>query len=100
MSVELHPKIDYSLLPQIALDNITAASLASKVRVITGPASATLQTLPDNPKYDMVFIDADKPSNVTYFTEAKRLVRSGGVIVRIHTSRNLDRLLHRLDAID
>jgi predicted O-methyltransferase YrrM len=36
---------------------------------------------PDVP-YDLIFIDADKPSNLDYFTQAKRLVRKGGVIVR------------------
>ncbi|KAF7367167.1 tRNA threonylcarbamoyladenosine dehydratase [Mycena sanguinolenta] len=35
---------------------------------------------PDTP-FDLIFIDADKPSNVNYFTEAKRLVRKGGVII-------------------
>jgi len=33
----------------------------------------------------MAFIDADKKSNSAYFREAKRLVRSGGVIVRHQT---------------
>ena len=32
--------------------------------------------------FDLVFIDADKPSNKAYFEHAKKLVRKGGVIVR------------------
>jgi len=38
------------------------------------------QLHPEHP-FDLVFIDADKPSNLIYFTEAKRLVRPGGVII-------------------
>jgi len=32
--------------------------------------------------FDLVFIDADKQSNLEYFIEAKRLTRKGGIIVR------------------
>lgn len=39
--------------------------------------------LPSEKKFDFIFIDADKPSNVKYFTEAKRLIRKGGVIVSV-----------------
>ncbi len=48
-----------------------------------GPAAESLKKLSSEPKWDLVFIDADKPSNLTYLLEAERLVRKGGVIVRI-----------------
>ena len=57
--------------------------------MIVGPAAETLPTLqptPDAP-FDLAFIDADKPSNLTYFLHAKRLVRKGGIIVRILNSK-------------
>ncbi|KAJ3968575.1 O-methyltransferase-domain-containing protein [Lentinula raphanica] len=37
--------------------------------------------LPSENKFDLIFIDADKPSNLKYFIEAKRLIRKGGVII-------------------
>ncbi|HEV2891183.1 MAG TPA: O-methyltransferase [Frankiaceae bacterium] len=47
--------------------------------VLVGPAAETLATL-EGP-FDLVFVDADKPGNVTYLTEALRLSRPGTVIV-------------------
>jgi Predicted O-methyltransferase len=67
---------------KVARENIENAGLSSKIQVIVGPAIDTLKTLHPEHPFDLVFIDADKPSNVNYFTEAKRLVRKGGVIVR------------------
>ena len=47
-----------------------------------GPAVESLAKLsPGEEPFDLVFIDADKASNCIYFSEAKRLVRKGGVIV-------------------
>lgn len=63
----------------VARDNIARAGLADRVEVIVGPAAATLETL-DGP-FDLIFIDADKPSNVTYLTHALRLSRPGTTIV-------------------
>jgi predicted O-methyltransferase YrrM len=48
---------------------------------MVGLGHDSMLTLHPDPPFDLVFIDADKPSNVKYFTEAKRLVRTGGVIV-------------------
>lgn len=63
----------------VARDNIARAGLAERVEVLAGPAAETLSTL-DGP-FDLVFIDADKPSNVTYLREALRLARPGTTIV-------------------
>ena len=63
----------------VARDNIARAGLAAQVEVLVGPAAATLRTL-DGP-FDLVFIDADKPSNVTYLHEALRLSRPGTTII-------------------
>jgi len=37
--------------------------------------------IPSDPAFDLAFIDADKDGNVTYFQEAKRLVKPGGLII-------------------
>lgn len=63
----------------VARENIARAGLADRVEVLVGPAAATLATL-DGP-FDFIFIDADKPSNVTYLHEALRLSRPGTTII-------------------
>ena len=49
------------------------------VTVVEGPAAETLATL-EGP-FDLVFVDADKPGNVTYLREALRLSRPGTLVV-------------------
>ncbi|KAF8654808.1 hypothetical protein AX16_003377 [Volvariella volvacea WC 439] len=66
---------------QVARENIASAGLADKVQVVVGPAIDNLRALQPDVPFDLVFIDADKPSNVDYFREAKRLVRNNGVII-------------------
>jgi predicted O-methyltransferase YrrM len=66
----------------VARENIANAGLSGKVEVIVGKAIDSLVAMHPDVPFDLIFIDADKPSNVHYFAEAKRLVRKGGVIVR------------------
>ena len=66
---------------QVAQANIDYAGLTSKVKIMLGPAVESLATLPSEQKFDLAFIDADKVSNLSYFLEAERLVRKGGIIV-------------------
>lgn len=80
----MHRFLSYCI--KVAQENIALAGLSSRVKIIQGPAAETLEKLAPNPPYDLAFIDADKPNNLKYFTEAKRLVRSGGVIVSSHCS--------------
>jgi predicted O-methyltransferase YrrM len=63
----------------VARTNIAQAGLADRVEVLVGPAADTLATL-EGP-FDLIFIDADKPSNVTYLHEALRLSRPGTMII-------------------
>jgi len=68
---------------QVAENNIRNAGFTSdKVEVKVGPAIDNLRELQPEHPYDFVFIDADKPSNLDYFIEAKRLTRKHGIIVR------------------
>ncbi|CAF2476333.1 unnamed protein product [Rotaria sp. Silwood2] len=76
---------DFAKIAQI---NINNAGLTSKVKIIVGPATATLPDINPHASFDLAFIDADKQSNVEYFIQAKRLVRKGGVIIVDNVVRN------------
>jgi len=69
-------------VPQVARENFKTAGVADKITVVVGPATETLPKYQSAELFDIAFIDADKESNLIYFTEAKRLIRKGGVIVR------------------
>lgn len=68
---------------QVAKGNIAAAGLDDMVEVRVGKASDTLPVLAaeGRPPFDLVFIDADKPSNPEYFAWALKLARVGSVII-------------------
>lgn len=64
---------------EVARRNIERAGLADRVEIRVG---AALETLPHlQGPFDLVFIDADKPSNPDYFAWALKLSRPGSVIV-------------------
>ena len=63
----------------VARENIAAAGLAGRAKVIDGPALDTLATLTG--PFDFVFIDADKQNNAAYLDHAVRLSRPGTTIV-------------------
>lgn len=63
----------------VARRNLAEAGLADRVEVIVGPAVDSLAGLDGT--FDLVFIDADKPSNVAYLAEALRLSRAGTTII-------------------
>lgn len=63
----------------VATDNLARAGVADVVEIVVGPALDTLPTL-DGP-FDLVFVDADKPSNAEYLAHALRLSRPGALIV-------------------
>ena len=64
---------------EVARLNIAQAGLADKVDVRVGPALSTLAQLKG--PFDLIFIDADKPSYPDYLTWALRLSRRGTLIV-------------------
>ncbi|KAJ7609844.1 O-methyltransferase [Roridomyces roridus] len=76
-----------TLNPSVIEENVAAAGLSDKIRVILGPAHPSMKRLPSDEPFDLAFIDADKPNNTNYFVEAKRLVRSGGIIIVDNTGR-------------
>ncbi|EIW85658.1 O-methyltransferase [Coniophora puteana RWD-64-598 SS2] len=66
---------------EVAQRNYERAGVASKIRIMLGDAVDTLAGLDASEPFDVVFIDADKTNNPTYYNEAKRLIRQGGVII-------------------
>jgi len=68
---------------EVARANLAAAGLASVVEVRLGPALETLPRLAAEGAgpFDLVFIDADKPSNADYFAWALKLSRPGSLIL-------------------
>jgi caffeoyl-CoA O-methyltransferase len=57
------------------------AGVAQKIDLRIAPALETLATLPQQPDFDLAFIDADKAAYVDYFEALLPLIRSGGVIL-------------------
>jgi predicted O-methyltransferase YrrM len=68
---------------EVARDNLARAGLAASVEVRLGKAIETLPAIAaeGHGPFDLVFIDADKPSNPDYFAWAMRLTRPGSLII-------------------
>ena len=68
---------------EIARANIARAGLADAVEIRLGRALETLPRLAAEGygPFDLVFIDADKPSNPDYFSWALKLTRRGSLII-------------------
>jgi predicted O-methyltransferase YrrM len=68
---------------EVARANIARAGLAGVVELRLGPALETLPRLAAEGRgpFDLIFIDADKPSTPEYFAWALRLSRRGSLIV-------------------
>ena len=85
---------------RLATANIARAGLADRVKVLVGPALETLAEIAaaGDPPFDLVFIDADKPSYPDYLAWAIRLARPGGLILADNVVREggiLDARQHR-----
>ncbi|ACZ30651.1 O-methyltransferase family 3 [Xylanimonas cellulosilytica DSM 15894] len=67
----------------VARQNLVRAGVAERVEVRVGPAADSGRALVEAgvEPFDLVFIDADKPSNPLYLAAALELTRPGAVIV-------------------
>jgi predicted O-methyltransferase YrrM len=67
----------------VARTNVARAGLGDRVEVRVGPATATLDAMiaAGEGPFDFVFIDADKPNNLTYLHAALALSRPGATII-------------------
>jgi predicted O-methyltransferase YrrM len=75
---------------EVARENIERAGLGGVVEIRVGAALETLPKLASEHRepFDLVFIDADKPSTADYLTWAIELSRPGSLIVIDNVVRN------------
>lgn len=68
---------------EVARSNFVRAGLEGVIDIRVGPAQETLPALVDEGvgPFDLVFIDADKPSYPTYFDWTMKLTRPGSLII-------------------
>ncbi|MFG2905446.1 O-methyltransferase [Kitasatospora sp. NPDC048286] len=78
LTLELDPRH-----AEVARRNLAAAGLAGTAEVRVGRAADSLAELVEQgvDPFDLVFIDADKPSNPEYFRRALQLTRPGSLII-------------------
>jgi predicted O-methyltransferase YrrM len=76
VSLEFNPRH-----AEVARKNLARAGLLDRVDIRIAPALDTLPTLQPSAPFDLIFIDADKPSNPHYLEWALKLARPGTVIV-------------------
>ena len=66
---------------EVARSNIARAGLTETIEVRVGRALDTLPGVVKEAPFDLIFIDADKPSTPAYFEWAVKLSRPGSLIV-------------------
>jgi len=72
---------------EVARRNFELARVTDKVDIRLGPAAETLKQLVANgePKFDVIFIDADKDGYVEYLNLSLPLLRDGGLMLGDNT---------------
>jgi predicted O-methyltransferase YrrM len=75
---------------EVARKNVQRASLSNAVEILVGNAAELMQGMIDSGQepFDLIFIDADKPSYLRYLKLALQLSRSGTVILADNVIRN------------
>jgi caffeoyl-CoA O-methyltransferase len=65
----------------IARRNIEDAGVAERVEIVVGPALESLRAMPEEPTFDYVFLDADKPGYPDYYEEIVARLIPGGLLL-------------------
>ena len=81
----------------VARANVARAGFGERVEIRVGRAIDSLPALPAAEPFDLVFIDADKPSTPDYVRWALKLTRPGSVIVVDNVVRKGDVVADRPD---
>ncbi|OLT53532.1 O-methyltransferase [Cellulosimicrobium sp. CUA-896] len=73
----------------VARENLASAGLEDRVEVLVAPAADSLRRLVEDgaEAFDLVFVDADKPSNPVYLDLALHLSHPGTLVVVDNTVR-------------
>jgi len=74
--LELEPEF-----AEIAGRNLDAAGMSDRVEIRVGPADDALRAMPEEPTFDLVFVDADKLAYATYYELLVPRLRSGGLML-------------------
>src|SRR6266511_3165200 len=83
ISLEFDPKH-----ASVASGNVQRAGVADRVEIRVGRAIDSLPALEGGEPFDLVFVDADKPSTPDYVRWALKLTRRGSVIIVDNVVRN------------
>jgi caffeoyl-CoA O-methyltransferase len=65
----------------LARRNIEDAGVAERVEIVVGPALESLRAMPEEPTFDYVFLDADKPGYPDYYEEIVPRLIPGGLLL-------------------
>jgi caffeoyl-CoA O-methyltransferase len=66
---------------ETARRNLEDAGVADRVEIIIGPALESLRTMPAEPTFDYVFLDADKTGYPDYYDEIVPRLLPGGLLL-------------------
>ena len=75
----------------LARTNLADAGLAAHVDIVAGPAAESLAALPG--PFDLVFLDADRPSYLTYLDLVVPRLRAGGLLVADNVTSHAQELV-------
>ena len=81
----------------LARANLARAGLGDAVDIAAGPAAETLATLPG--PFDLVFLDADRPSYLTYLELVVPRLRPGGMLVADNVTSHASELTDYLNRV-
>jgi caffeoyl-CoA O-methyltransferase len=65
----------------IAQRNLEDAGMADRVEIRVGPAEEALRAMPEQPRFDLVFLDADKAGYSAYYELVLPLMRPNGLLL-------------------
>lgn len=65
----------------IAAANLRDAHLDDRVEIVVGPAKESLERMPEEPTFDLVFLDADKEGYPTYYELLVPRLKPNGLLL-------------------
>jgi caffeoyl-CoA O-methyltransferase len=77
----------------IAQRNLEAAGVQERVTIVRGPAGDSLESMPEEPTYDFVFLDADKSGYPDYYEQILPRMKANALLL-------IDNILMGGDVVD